>query len=66
MLGEAETVVAGGMENLSQSPHVLRDERTTYKLGRSPRKGEEIPRDMEDYFFTNLRDDVWIFHGADQ
>ena len=26
--------------------------------GRSPRKGEEIPRDMEDYFFTNLRDDV--------
>ena len=58
MLGEAETVVAGGMENLSQSPHVLRDERTTYKLGRSPRKGEEIPRDMEDYFFTNLRDDV--------
>ena len=24
MLGEAETVVAGGMENMSQAPHVLR------------------------------------------
>ena len=33
MLGEAEVVVAGGMENLSQAPHVLRGERTTHKLG---------------------------------
>ena len=58
MLGEAEVVVAGGMENLSQAPHVLRDMRETYKLGRPPRAGEEIPKDMEDYLFTNLRDDV--------
>ena len=43
MLGEAETVVAGGMENLSQSPHVLRDERTTYKLGRSQEKVRRFP-----------------------
>ena len=27
MLGEAETVVAGGMENMSQAPHVLVDAR---------------------------------------
>ncbi len=58
MLGEAEVVVAGGMENLSQAPHVLRDMRDTYKLGRPPRQGDEMPKDMEDYLFTNLRDDV--------
>jgi len=58
MLGEAEVVVAGGMENLSQAPHVLRGMRGTYKLGRPPAAGEEIPHDMEDYLFTNLVDGV--------
>jgi len=58
MLGEAEVIVAGGMENLSQAPHVLRGMRDTYKLGRPPSAGEEIPRDMEDYLFTNLVDGV--------
>ena len=56
MLGEAHTVVAGGMENLSQAPHVLRGMRSTYKLGRPPREGDELPKDMEDYLFTNLLD----------
>ena len=56
MLGEADTVVAGGMENLSQAPHVLRGMRSTYKLGRPPREGDELPKDMEDYLFTNLLD----------
>ncbi len=64
MLGEADVVVAGGMENLSQAPHVLRDMRDTYKLGRPPRQGDEIPRNMEDYLFTNLRDDVCGFFMA--
>ena len=36
MLDEASTVVAGGMENLSQAPHVLRGARDGWKLGRSP------------------------------
>ena len=58
MLGEAEVVVAGGMENLSQAPHVRRGMRGTYKLGRPPSAGEEIPQDMEDYLFTNLVDGV--------
>ncbi|MBI87919.1 MAG: acetyl-CoA C-acyltransferase [Euryarchaeota archaeon] len=57
MLEEAEVVVAGGMENLSQAPHVLREMRGTYKLGRPPTAGVEINKDMEDYLFTNLRDD---------
>ena len=56
MLGEANTVVAGGMENLSQAPHVLRGMRSIYKLGRPPRHGEELQKDMEDYLFTNLLD----------
>ena len=56
MLGEASTVVAGGMENLSQAPHVLRGMRDTYKLARPPKAGIELEKDMEDYLFTNLLD----------
>ncbi len=56
ILGEAEVVVAGGMENLSQAPHVLRGMRERYRLGRPPQAGEEIAVDMEDYLFTNLLD----------
>ena len=48
MLGEANTVVAGGMENLSQAPHVLRGAREGWRLGRAPK--------VEDYMFTNLQD----------
>ena len=48
MLGEASTVVAGGMENLSQAPHILRGARDGWKLGRSPK--------VEDYMMTNLQD----------
>jgi len=48
MLGDANTVVAGGMENLSQAPHVLRGARDGWKLGRSP--------PVEDYMMTNLQD----------
>ncbi len=56
MLGEASTVVAGGMENMSQAPHVLRGMRDTYKLGRPPREGTVLEKNMEDYLFTNLLD----------
>ncbi|DAC60089.1 MAG TPA: acetyl-CoA C-acyltransferase [Candidatus Poseidoniaceae archaeon] len=56
MLGEAKTVVAGGMENMSQAPHVLRGMRDTYKLGRPPREGTVLEKNMEDYLFTNLLD----------
>jgi acetyl-CoA acetyltransferase family protein len=33
MNGEAETVIAGGMENLSQAPHVVRGLRSGHKMG---------------------------------
>jgi len=58
MLGEADVVVSGGMENLSQAPHVLRGIRESYKLGRPPQEGYVLPTDMEDYFFTNLIDNT--------
>ena len=48
MLGEAATVVSGGMENLSQAPHVMRGAREGWRLGRSP--------PVEDYMMTNLQD----------
>ncbi|MBT7987260.1 MAG: thiolase family protein [Euryarchaeota archaeon] len=56
MLGEAQTVVSGGMENMSQAPHVLRGMRDTYKLARPPKVGTILEKDMEDYLFTNLLD----------
>jgi acetyl-CoA acetyltransferase family protein len=33
LLGEAETVLAGGMENMSQAPHVIRGARRGLRLG---------------------------------
>jgi acetyl-CoA acyltransferase 2 len=33
LLGEASLVLAGGMENMSQSPHVIRGARAGFKLG---------------------------------
>ena len=32
-LGEAATVLAGGMENMSQAPHVIRGARRGFRLG---------------------------------
>ena len=58
MLGEADTVVAGGMENLSQAPMVLRGTRHINRLGRPPRNGDTLDKDMEDYLFTNLLDSI--------
>jgi acetyl-CoA acetyltransferase family protein len=34
-LGEARSVLAGGMENMSQAPHVIRGARKGFKLGQS-------------------------------
>ena len=57
MLGEADVVVAGGMENLSRAPHVLRG-MGTLQAREAPSAGEELAQDMEDYLFTNLVDGV--------
>ena len=51
-------MVAGGMENLSQAPMVLRGTRSENRLGRQPAQGQILDRDMEDYLFTNLLDSI--------
>lgn len=47
-LGDAEICVAGGMENMSQAPFVLRDIRTGIRFGTTPQ--------LEDLLFTSLLD----------
>ena len=39
LLGEAETVLAGGMENMSQAPHVIRGARKGLRLGQGAARG---------------------------
>ena len=46
-LGEAEMVLAGGMENMSQVPHVVRGARSGLKLGQSK---------LEDWLWEGLTD----------
>src|SRR5437868_1700591 len=46
-LGEATTVLAGGMENMSQAPHVIRGARKGLRLGQAP---------MEDSLMVALLD----------
>src|SRR6185436_5206229 len=46
-LGEAKTVLAGGMENMSQAPHVIRGARKGLRLGQAP---------MEDSLMVALLD----------
>lgn len=49
-LGEAEFVLAGGMESMSQAPHVLRGLRGEVRF----RFGQDLK--LEDWLFQNLRD----------
>ncbi|MGB0685576.1 MAG: acetyl-CoA C-acyltransferase, partial [Planctomycetota bacterium] len=48
LVGEADVVVAGGMENMSQAPHVLRGGREGFRLGMAPK--------LEDALFESLMD----------
>jgi len=48
MLDEADFVLAGGMENMSQAPHVVRGCRDGLRFGR--------PVEFEDYLFSSLKD----------
>ncbi len=47
LLGEAEITVAGGMENMSQAPHVIRGAREGFALGRGQ---------LEDLLMASLND----------
>ncbi|MDP6963216.1 MAG: acetyl-CoA C-acetyltransferase [Planctomycetota bacterium] len=48
MSGDAEVVVAGGMENMSQAPHIIRGARKGFRLGAAPK--------IEDSLFESLMD----------
>lgn len=48
LAGEAEVVVAGGMENMSQAPHVMRGGRDGFRFGMPPK--------VEDMLFESLMD----------
>src|SRR5258708_6257423 len=55
-LGEAQWVLAGGIENMSQAPHVLRGARGGIKLGAGP--------PLEDSLFSALKDSYCGFYMA--
>jgi acetyl-CoA acyltransferase 2 len=48
LLGEAGTVLAGGMENMSQAPHVLHGARDGFRFGMQP--------ELKDLLFASLKD----------
>ncbi len=47
-LGEAGTTLCGGMENMSQAPHVLHGAREGFRFGQQP--------ELEDLLFASLQD----------
>ncbi|MFT5051678.1 MAG: acetyl-CoA acyltransferase 2 [Chlamydiales bacterium] len=49
-LGEATTVLAGGMENMSQAPYVMYGARQGFPFGKAP--------EMQDMLFASLQDPV--------
>jgi len=59
-LGEASWVLAGGMESMSQAPHVLRGARSGFRFGASPV--------LEDSLFVALKDsrcDLYMAQTSD-
>src|SRR5436305_2727973 len=42
LVGEGQIALAGGAENMTQSPHVLRGARTGYKLGQAPQLEDSL------------------------
>jgi acetyl-CoA acyltransferase 2 len=56
LLGEVQLVLAGGMENMSQSPHVIRGARTGFRLGEGK---------LEDSLMSGLYDTYCGFSMSD-
>src|SRR5260370_13328415 len=42
LLGEGQIALAGGAENMTQAPHVLRGARAGYKLGEAPQLEDSL------------------------
>jgi acetyl-CoA acyltransferase 2 len=56
LCGDVEVAVAGGMENMSQAPHIIRGAREGFRLGGAPK--------IEDYLFESLMDPFCGFFMA--
>lgn len=56
LAGEIEVAVCGGMENMSQAPHIIRGAREGFRLGGAPK--------IEDYLFESLLDPFCGFFMA--
>jgi acetyl-CoA acyltransferase 2 len=50
LLGDAECVLVGGTENMSQAPHVLRGARDGYAFGRAPALEDSLAAALTDSF----------------
>lgn len=50
LLGEAECVLAGGTENMSQAPHVLRGAREGYAFGKAPALADTLWEALTDSY----------------
>ncbi|MEZ4394290.1 MAG: acetyl-CoA C-acetyltransferase [Polyangiales bacterium] len=50
LLGEAEAVLVGGTENMSQAPHVLRGARDGYAFGRAPALEDSLAAALTDSY----------------
>ncbi len=55
LLGEADVVLAGGTESMSQAPHVIRGLRSGLRLGQGQ---------LEDYLWTSLLDTHCGYHDG--
>jgi acetyl-CoA acetyltransferase family protein len=49
-LGEASVVLSGGIENMSQAPHVLRGARGGFKLGQAPKLEDSLWEALTDSY----------------
>jgi acetyl-CoA C-acetyltransferase len=50
LLGEGQIALAGGAENMTQSPHVLRGARFGYKFGQAPQLEDSLWSALEDTY----------------
>ena len=50
LLGEAEAVLVGGTENMTQAPHILRGARDGYAFGRAPALEDSPAASLTDSF----------------
>ena len=65
--GEHEVVAAGGMENMSQAPHVLRGAREGFRLGMEPKLEDSLFQALYDtrcgFFMAQTAENLASQHG---